>query len=295
MKLHPIILFVYNRPFHTKQTIESLLRNKESSNSVIYIYSDASKDDKSKERVEEVRRYIKSLDGFKRIIVEEYSKNKGLANSVINGVSNVLQKHEAAIVLEDDLIFSSKFLAFMNSALNFYKFNEKIFSISGYTYPIVNNEDYENELFLSRRASSWGWGTWENRWERVNWKDDKFLEIITNKTMKREFNKAGEDLSTMLVKQIRGEINSWAVRWNFHHFINNGFCLYPSHSRVKNIGMDNSGVHSKSSNKFDVQVSEDDFELSNDIKFDEIIDKKIRSFFKQSPFRKLINYLKYSV
>lgn len=293
--LSPIILFVYNRPEHTKQTVESLLQCKLANESVLYIFSDAPKTDEQKSKVDQVRKYIRSITGFKEIIIEESSVNKGLANSVIYGVSKIFESHESVIVLEDDLIFSTQFLAFMNSALNLYKSKENIFSVSGYTFPIDFPEDYKGDVFLSRRASSWGWGTWKNRWKYVDWKIKKFEETFANKRMKEKFNNAGEDLSIMLVKQLRGEINSWAIRWSFHHFINNGFCLYPSHSRVKNIGMDNSGVHSKTSKKFDVQVSEENFKLILDVKFNENIERNIKCFFKQSFLRKLINYIKYSV
>lgn len=43
MKLAPIVIFTYNRPWHTQQTVEALLKNEYASESDLIIFSDAPK------------------------------------------------------------------------------------------------------------------------------------------------------------------------------------------------------------------------------------------------------------
>ena len=70
--LAPIVLFVYNRPDHTKQTIEALQKNELAKKSELFIYSDAAKNENAEKKVNEVREYIKSIDGFKKITIIEF-------------------------------------------------------------------------------------------------------------------------------------------------------------------------------------------------------------------------------
>ena len=121
MNLAPIILFVYNRPEHTKKTLESLKINELASESSLFIFSDGSKNENDKKSVDEVRKYISTISGFKEIKIILREKNLGLADSVISGVTEVIEKYGKAIVLEDDIVTSKYFLKFMNEALDFYE------------------------------------------------------------------------------------------------------------------------------------------------------------------------------
>ena len=130
--LAPLVIFVYARPDHTVKTIESLSKNVLAKETEIYIYSDGAKNGRVKQQVELVRKYIDNLEKrnlFKSIFIYESDVNKGLAGSVISGVTDVIKKYGRAIVLEDDLVSAPDFLAFMNDALDFYKDNNEIWSI----------------------------------------------------------------------------------------------------------------------------------------------------------------------
>ena len=131
-KLAPIVLFVYNRPEHTKLTVMALQKNELARESELFIYSDAPKNLDVKVKTDEVRKYIKSISGFKKIIIIEREKNWGLAASIIDGVTKIINEYGKIIVLEDDLVTSSYFLKFMNEALEFYKNEDKVWHISGW-------------------------------------------------------------------------------------------------------------------------------------------------------------------
>ena len=256
-KLSPIVLFVYNRPWHTKETVEALQKNELANESELFIYSDAPKNEEAKSKVQEVRDYIKTVDGFKKVTIIEREKNWGLANSIIDGVTKILNKYEKIIVLEDDLVTNPYFLKFMNESLVFYEKDNRIMSISGYTYPFNNPEYNTEDIFLFYRFSSWGWASWRNEWIKTNFKLNKKSEIFINKSLQKKFNLGGNDLYDMLKMQLIGEIDSWAIRFALSHCLNNAYALFPRKSLVKNIGHDNSGTHCGKSEVWNTEIDGD--------------------------------------
>ena len=253
--LVPIILFTYRRT--PKETIESLLKNDLAKESELFIYSDGCKSEVDKNDVLGVRAYLKTIEGFKSIEILEAPENKGLASSIIGGVAEIISKHEKVIVLEDDLIVSSDFLKYMNHALEFYKNDEKIWSISGYAPKLPCLENYDKGLYLSPRGSSWGWATWKDRWDSIDWLVKDFKMLRYDKQMKRKFELGGDDMYKMLELQMLGKIDSWAIRWCFSQFLQKRHTVYPVKSKVINNGFnDSKGTHnSGGSSKWDVKVS----------------------------------------
>lgn len=296
-KLAPIVLFVYNRLEHTRTTIDHLLNNKLADKSTLIIFSDGPKNENDKEKIIEVRKYIKSISGFQNVQLEFREKNLGLANSVISGVKSILNLYNEVIVLEDDVISSPYFLTFMNNALNFYRNNKTIFSVSGYPYPIKVPESYTKDVFISYRSSSWGWGTWKDRWKSVDWDVSDYKYFIKDKSSQKLFERAGQDLLPMLFAQKEGQIDSWAVRWGYAHYKNAAFCLYPVVPLCKNIGTDRSGTHSSSSKKLSVNLEYKVNELNMDAnpELNTEINFRIKKLFKPSLFRRVINYFKYKL
>jgi len=160
--LAPIVLFVYNRPWHMRQTIEALQKNELAEVSELFIFSDGPKSEADKEKVLEVREYIKTIPGFKSVTLIKRERNIGLAQSIITGVTDVINRYGRIIVLEDDMVTSPYFLKFMNEALEFYKDAEKVVCVHGYIYPI---EAKLPETFFLRGADCWGWATWKRGWD----------------------------------------------------------------------------------------------------------------------------------
>ena len=241
MDLAPIVLFVYNRFDHTKKTIESLQKNKLAEESELFIYSDAPKSTKVKASVIEVRKYIKNIQGFKKITIIEQKDNLGLAKSITTGVTDVVQTHGKVIVLEDDIVTSPYFLSFMNKSLKMYKEEKRIWHISGWNYPTSFNE--QNDTYLYRIMDCWGWATWSDRWQYFEKNTEKLINTFTKDDIKK-FNLDGfTDLWRQVKLNKSGRINTWAIYWYASIFLNNGFCLNPVKSLVRNIGHDGTGEH----------------------------------------------------
>jgi hypothetical protein len=285
MSLSPITLFVYNRPDHTKQTIQALQKNELSKESELFIYSDAPKNEDAKEAVKEVREYIKTIDGFKKVTIIEREKNWGLADSIIDGVTNIVNEYGKVIVLEDDLVTSPYFLKFMNDALEFYKDDKKVWHISGWNYPIET--DGLKDVFLWRGMNCWGWATWANRWKYYENDAQKIVEKFTKSDIKA-FNIDGyyRDFWAQLKANKDNKLNTWAIFWYAVIFLNRGLAVNPSHTYVQNIGIDNSGENCNRDDiyKKDLNIQKEILFIDSNIE-DEYAIKKIKQFYKNNPHK----------
>lgn len=250
--LAPIILFVYNRPEHTRKTVEALQKNELASESVLYVFADGAKPGATEEqfaRIKEVRDYTGSITGFKEVHVEYSEKNKGLANSVIAGVTRILNEYGRVIVVEDDIVTHPFFLRYMNECLEIYKGRQDIFMIGGFSNNIRFPWWYRKDVYVLHRSCSWGWATWKNRWTLADWDVSDYHKMCQNEKLKKRFNRGGEDMFPMLQAQMEGEIDSWAIRWDYAMYKHNALCVRPVRALCINAGTDGSGVHCDSTNR----------------------------------------------
>jgi Glycosyl transferase family 2 len=242
MTYSPIALFVYNRPQHTRQTVEALQINSLAGDSDLIIFADAPKTNQQAEAVREVRQYIHQVDGFKSVTIIEQETNFGLAKSIIDGVTTIVNERGRIIVLEDDLIVTPHFLDYMNRALDKYEREQKVVQISGYMFP-VKLEIEEDALFLPL-TTSWGWATWKRAWDLFDPDAKGYARVKADSALRKSFNLDGAyDYFSMLEAQLAGRVDSWAVRWQLSAFLMGGLTLYPRHSLVVNSGFDGSGTH----------------------------------------------------
>lgn len=282
MSLAPIVLFAFNRPEHTKRTIESLKKNPLTAESELFVFSDGPRNKKDEADVEAVRAVIDALDGFRRVMVHKKSVNCGLAGSVIAGVTDVIRQYGKAIVIEDDLQFSPHFLDYTNEALDRYENEPRIFSIGGYSPPLEMPKDYTPDSYLSYRCCTWGWATWRDRWEKVDWDVKDFDSFIKDKNKVERFNRGGDDMSHILKLQMAGKVSSWGIRWDYAHFKNDAYCFRPAYSIVGNTGNDGTGVHCAPTDKFDVPINLQtnfSFPESGQLQVDDEINKRFATFY----------------
>lgn len=250
MTLGPIIVFSYNRPDHLRRTLEALAKNDLAQDSILYIYCDGVRPNASEEQCEKIienRKVARSAKGFKEVFVVEAPHNKGLANSIIDGVTEVINRHGKVIVLEDDLLTSPYFLKYMNAALDFYEFRPGVMSIAANRPPLDELEipkDYPYDVFVCLRSYSTGWATWKNRWNHVDWSLNYLDGFLKHPEQIEAFNRAGDDMTKLLLLQRDGKIDSWAIRFGFAHFKEHLVAILPCVSYVDNIGFDGSGIHS---------------------------------------------------
>lgn len=281
MSLAPIVLFVYNRPWHTQQTVEALLNNDLANESDLFIYSDAAKNDTTVVAVENVRDYLKQIIGFKNITIIERDKNWGLADSIIDGVTTLINQYGKIIVLEDDLITSPYFLKYMNDALTLYKDENRVKHISAYNLPISTKN--LSETFFYRASSCWGWATWNDRWSFFEKDTDNLLKLFTLRDI-YHFNLNGSnDFWGHIIANKQKKINTWAIFWYATIFLEQGLCLHPAVSLVSNVGHDGSGIHCGKIKHFDVQLAQQPVnEFTTVIEEDKLALGEIMGFYKSS-------------
>lgn len=241
MSLSPILLFTYNRPSHTLQTLKALQDNTLCSKSELFIFSDGYKNETDKKDVEAVREIIRTIEGFKEVHLIENTHNVGLAKNIIDGVTKVIEEYGKVIVIEDDLSTSPYFLTFMNEALDMFENEKRIGHIHGYCYPLPELP----ETFLIKWTGSWGWATWKRAWKEFNPDGEALLNEIKSRNLSRLFDFNGKyPYTRMLQRQVNGKNNSWAIRWNASLFLKDMLSVNAGRSLVRNIGFDGSGIHS---------------------------------------------------
>jgi hypothetical protein len=201
---------------------------------------------------------------------------------VIAGVTEALTRSPSVIVMEDDLLTSSNFLAFVNSALSTYEERRDVFSVTGYNYPLPMPPSYREDAYLSYRGSSWGWGTWRDRWSQVDWSVGDYAAFTRDDGAQELFRRGGDDLSQMLELQMSGQLDSWSIRFDYAHYKHDAFCLHPVVSKVQNIGFDGSGIHCDPSDDYYVELDPADrpFRLRPDLTVDaavlRVFDRRFR-------------------
>lgn len=248
----PIVLFVYNRPEHTRKTIEALLKNDLAEQSELFVYCDGPRSDADSEKVLQVRDYVNRLTGFRSVRIIERDENIGLAQSIITGVTEIVNRFGRIIVLEDDIVTSRYFLRYMNDALVHYQDVDKVMHISGYMFPIDSNG--LPETFFYRSTSCWGWGTWKRSWCYFEKEPVKLLNEFSKNDREEFCLNGATDHWKQVVSNFNGRINTWAVFWYASVFRLNGLCLHPAESLVENIGHDGSGSHCGIDQLYDVAL-----------------------------------------
>ena len=292
--LAPIVLFVYNRPDHTAQTIAALQANKLAPQSDLIIFSDGAKKPQHNKNVIAVRELITTVTGFNTVEVRLSGYNKGLADSITQGVTQVVNEHGKIIVLEDDILVSPTFLNYMNDALNYYQNSKRVWHITGWNYPI--ELETKSDVYFYRLMQCWGWATWKDRWAHFEKDVDATLASF-DKPMRKSFNIDGYDrLWNQVAANKRGKINTWAIFWYVTIFKQDGLCLCPSLSYVRNIGHGD-GEHCKDFNRIDNTVLNFKYSLtfSDDFSEDKGIINQIKAHLaslKKGFFNKFKLYLR---
>lgn len=256
-KKAPVALFVYNRPYHTKRTLDALEKNFLALETPLYIFIDAPSSNLACSQCNAVLKCVSSVRGFASVRLLHRENHIGLANSIIDGVQMLCAIYGRVIVLEDDLETSPHFLHYMNDALDLYANDESVGSISAYLYPVRLPRELPDTIML-RFPMSWGWGTWARCWNLFERDGTKLRDLLKTRRMTGSFNSIGIGNSmSMLNNQIAGRNDSWFIRWHASLFLAKKKSLAPSRSLINNIGLDGTGVHCSKwhLNPYAVQIS----------------------------------------
>lgn len=248
--LAPIVVFAYNRPEHLAKTLSSLSKNDCAKESNVFLYIDGPKTRDGVQKQQDVLHCAESFSHgfFRSLEITVSDHNKGLAKSIIQGVSSVIKRFGRAIVVEDDAVSAPSFIKFMNDALDYYQNDSSVWSIGGYTVPVDFPDDYNFDVIKTQRVSSYAWAIWEDRWNKIDWNMPDYSKFRFSFSARRAFNRWGKDRSSMLDDQMNGRVQSWAIRFDYYMFKNGMFNIVPRHSLIQSIGNDGSGTNNSASN-----------------------------------------------
>lgn len=293
--LAPLVVFVYNREEITRKMLDAINKNFLADSTELFIFSDGWKSEKDMEKVIRVRTLIKEFkenNNFKKVTVIEAEKNKGLANSIIGGVTKVMNEYGRVIVLEDDLITANNFLRFMNDCLDYYEDIDKVWSIGGTTYKLPHLATYKHDVYACYRGESCGWASWKNRWDMVDWEVSDYQQFMHSMRKHRKFKRGGQDMVSALKLQMDGQTDSWAIRWCYCQSMNDMITILPRKSFIKNIGWGDEGTHAKDDKDyFGTAIESEDFEYTlEQVRIDKTLMRDFRKYF--SKFYIFFNKLK---
>ena len=265
----PLVIFAYNRPKKLENLLSSLTQNKEFQYLSVYFFVDKGTDKVNTEKNNEVINVINKDWNCKSKKIIFNKENFGLKRNILNGINETFKIYDSAIFLEDDLVVSKSFLDFMINSLIIYQKNQKIMHISGYNFPAFLGSS--SSSYLSPYMNCWGWATWKDKWKKnINFNENQISSLP--KKMRRKFNIYGfeKDYESQLIRNENKKIKTWAIFWYQFIYLNEGLCLQPLKSLVKNTGMDGTGVHNSDQRVYEGKMNnsyitsypkKDDFKL----------------------------------
>lgn len=240
----PIGLFIYKRPEHARRAILSLQACDGFQSGLVHVFADGPKTEADGPAVRATRAVARELLGGSAVFVEQ-ERNRGLANSIIAGTTELCDRYGTVIVVEDDLVLAPLFLRFLNEGLERYRDQPRVMQVSGHMFD-VPSFSHQRESLLLPMTTSWGWATWKRAWDLFDPLATGWRERLGGDTEAKRFNLDGNyDYLRMLKRQMNGEIDSWAIRWYYSVFARGGFALFPPRTLVSNMGLDGTGTHGR--------------------------------------------------
>jgi hypothetical protein len=251
----PTGVSTYARLQHLQQTIAALQQNTLAKQSELFVFSDAPKVGDEK-KVEAVRNYLHTIDGFKQVHIIERTENNRIANNRDN-IRMLLERFGKIIFLEEDVVTAPGFLRFMNDALDFYKDDPRIFSICGCCMPVHVAKSYPHDVYILPRYGGWGDGYWADRFMFDKYiKEEDYRAFVYDRKLLKSFKaRCGSDFIPMIEQEAKGMIDAGDVKTLFWQFKLGKYTVYPRKSLAVNVGLDSSGEHCSKTEKYDVELS----------------------------------------
>lgn len=237
----PILMLAFNRPDLFEQVF---LVVKKAKPKKVYISLDGPRNNQDKEKIQEIKNIIAENSNWNvQIKINEFEENHRGYIAVPKGITWFFQHEEMGIILEDDCLPDLTFFSFCHTLLNKYKYNDKIFSISGNNFQDGNIYG-DGSYFMSHYFHVWGWATWRRAWENFDINLSKYPEFVKSKKIDSYFkNKKAKKRILYIMKKAYNGANSFDYKWQMAHMLNDKFTIKPQINLVKNIGFDIRATH----------------------------------------------------
>ena len=249
-----VLFIIFNRPFTSKKVFEAIRIAKPSR---LYIAADAPRLENisDAENCKAARTITDNIDwpcDVKRL----YQNNNLGCNLGPRAAFNWFFSFEKeGIILEDDCVPDQSFFAFATSMLERYKHNKRIISINGSNLGYKPNHAFSYSF--SRYMNMWGWATWADRANEIDYSLDKWKQIkypLWFLYKKMSQNLFDADIHWYKYWQhkfdltvIKKEVTWWDWQWIWHQTLHQQLSIVPSVNLVSNIGFDSNATHTKES------------------------------------------------
>ena len=276
----PVAVFGYNRPKHLALSLKFLQKAIKGREIAVRCFIDGPKvQSEDIQKVEEVNKVAQGFkNSFSDFEIIKSKSNQGLANSILSGIDSIFLNNDSVVVLEDDILISADCIDYFDFFLNEYSEAMEVFSISSYN-PADPGKllNYKYDIFSTYRMQCWGWATWKDRWEKVDWHVKDFKKLIKDKQLLLRYEEdVGLDSLERLKQWKLCNLDVWATRFVLGHVLNDAKCICPVLSHSANIGRDGSGTHCGNNNVMNLEYQEQEFFLNNESKFSYFSHKNFR-------------------
>jgi hypothetical protein len=159
----PVVLFSFNRPDATRQTLE---RIRQAAPAELFLVADGPRAGNAEDAQScaAVRRELENIDWPCNVHRRYSEANRGVDATIELGLDWVFDQVEEAIVLEDDCIPHPDFFAFCSELLEHYRGEARVWQICGRA-PTVPEELFGGASYCFTAVGPiWGWATWRRAW-----------------------------------------------------------------------------------------------------------------------------------
>ncbi len=231
----PVLLFVYRRADLLPRVLDALERCHGFADHPVLIHSDGARRAEDQPDIDAVRAYVRSRLR-PNMSLKEQPQNRGLANSIIAGVTEACRQYGSAIVLEDDLILAPLALNWFQAGLDRFRSDPAVMQISGFCFDVPAIRAGKRGVFLGH-PTSWGWAVWDRSWALFDAECQGWEDQLRDPAFRMRFSVGNtQRFEGMMHDQMEGRSDSWAIRWHYSVTRNQGLVLYPPQSMVDNIG-----------------------------------------------------------
>ncbi|NEO52975.1 MAG: methyltransferase type 11 [Okeania sp. SIO3B5] len=291
----PVCLIIFKRPDTTQKVFEALRQVKPAK---LLVIADGPRPDKpgELEKCQATRQIIEKVDWECEVLKNYSDTNMGLKHRVASGLDWVFNNVEEAIILEDDCLPDPTFFRFSEELLDYYRYNQQVMVITGTNFLFgwkPNNYSY----YFSRYIDCWGWATWRRAWQYFDFEMKQWPELRDNNWLLKLFKEpqVAEQWTRTFQATYDGHINSWAFRWKFACWLQNGLTIIPEKNLVSNIGfnVDSTNTINVDSLLASTPVEEISFPLKHPNTV--IREEKVDEFIQKTVFTRNLSYLRHQI
>lgn len=242
----PVVMIGYSRKSTLAKSLRRLSLCEELDGRPLRLYLDAPYRPEDRTKCEEM--YGTAKEAREAILpnleIVRRERNYGVPGNLLSAVKENLDQFGRVVFFEDDVCVSRTFLTYMDGALSVYENDPRVFCINGYQIPYLRvPKTYPHDVYLNLRNMAWGFGTWKDRWDAVDFDMKDWADFKKDETNLEKLARAGSDLRGLIEAQLAGQVHTWDVQCTYHMVKRGLYAVEPRRSLTKNIGFGGEAVH----------------------------------------------------